>query len=112
MKRELESEKKEGRFVEIRKKGKNYYVPTEEIYYVESRARKLFIHKKDKTESVYERISRFCFLYEEDFVRCHQSYAVNWGQVAEVSTNGILLKNGEKIPISRQKYREVRSRIL
>lgn len=112
LKRELESEKKEGRFVEIRKKGKNYYVPTEEIYYVESRARKLFIHKKDKTESVYERISRFCFIYEEDFVRCHQSYAVNWGQVAEVSTNGILLKNGEKIPISRQKYREVRSRIL
>ena len=67
---------------------------------------------KRELESVYERISRFCFIYEEDFVRCHQSYAVNWGQVAEVSTNGILLKNGEKIPISRQKYREVRSRIL
>lgn len=109
--RELDGGKREGHFVEIRKKGGNYYIPAEEIYYVESRARKLLIHKKDEIECVYERISNFCVLYEEDFVRCHQSYAVNWGQVAEVSKKGILLKNGARIPVSRQKYRDVRSRL-
>lgn len=112
MKKELEGTGKEGHFVEIRKKGRNYYIPIEEIYYVESMARKLMIHKKDGTDCVYERISKFCVLYKDDFVRCHQSYAVNWGQVAEVSMSEILLKNGIKIPISRQKYREIRSRII
>lgn len=112
MKREMEEIKREARFVEIKRKGRNYYVPMEEIYYVESSARKLLIHKKEEIECVYERISRFCVLYEDDFVRCHQSYAVNWKQVAEVSAAGIILKDGTKVPISRQKYREVRSKIF
>lgn len=112
MKRELEGVNRKSRFVEIKKKGRNYHLPMEEVYYVESSARKLLIHKKEETECVYERISNFCVLYEDDFVRCHQSYAVNWGQVAEVSAAGIILKNGVKVPISRQKYREVRSKIF
>lgn len=112
MRKELDSRKTAERFVKIRKKGGNCYVPMEEIYYVESSARKLFIHKKEETECVYEKISHFCIQYEEDFVRCHQSYAVNQKYVAEVSAAGILLKNGIRIPISRQKYKEVRSKIF
>lgn len=112
IKRELKDSKREGRFVEIKKRGRNCHVPMEEIYYVESSARKLLIHKKEETECVYERISHFCALYEDDFVRCHQSYAVNWKHVAEVSAEGIVLKNGVKVPVSRQKYREVRSNIF
>lgn len=112
MRKELEGRKAAGRFVEIRKKGGNVYVPIEEIYYVESSARKLFIHKKEVTECVYERISNFCIRYESNFVRSHQSYAVNREYVTEVSASGILLKNGIKIPISRQKYKEVRSKLF
>lgn len=97
-------------YIEIKKNGRIRCVLADEIFYVESMGRKLLIHKKKETECIYERISNFCILYGEDFVRCHQSYAVNWKYVAEISASGVVLTNGRTVPVSRQKYREIRAR--
>lgn len=113
IRKQFEQEGKTGRFLQISKNGRQCHISISDVNYVESRGRKLLIYKADDTmECVYERISRFCELYQEDFIRCHQSYAVNWEKAAEVSTAGITLKNGELVPISRQKYREIRAKIF
>ena len=112
LERELAEEKQEGAFVKIKKNGKVHFIPVEEILYVESKGRKLMIYRKEGMECVYERISNFCNLYQKDFVRCHQSYAVNWNQVKEVQTAAVTLKNGEKVPVSRKKYREISKKLF
>ena len=89
-----------------------HFIPVDEILYVESKGRKLMIYRKEGMECVYERISNFCNLYQKDFVRCHQSYAVNWNQVSEVQMAAVTLKNGERVPVSRKKYREISKKLF
>lgn len=112
LERELAEEKQEGAFVKIKKNGKMHFIPVDEILYVESKGRKLMIYRKEGMECVYERISNFCNLYQKDFVRCHQSYAVNWNQVSEVQMAAVTLKNGERVPVSRKKYREISKKLF
>ena len=107
LERELAEVKRERDFVKIKKNGKAHFVPVEEVFYVESKGRKLMIYKKEEAECVYERISNFCDLYQKNFVRCHQSYAVNLNHVKEVQSTVVMLKNGMKVPVSRKKYREI-----
>lgn len=106
-------EKKDGRnYITVKKEGKTSFIPMDHVFYVESSGRKLLFHTTDGVECVYERISNFCNRYPEDFARCHQSYAVNWNQVIEVTTAGIKLRGGFTIPVSRQRYREIQNRIF
>lgn len=108
--RGLEEEGYRGKMVKIKKKGKGYYMPVDEILYVESKGRKLTIHKIGGTESVYEKISGFCDTYQEDFFRCHKGYAVNHRQISKIAPSGIILKNGMVVPISRQKFQGIREK--
>ena len=110
--KELENEEKGGGFVKINKQGRHYHIPADEILYVESRGRKLLIFKENETEYVYERISNFCLLYKEKFIRCHQSYAINLSHAAEISTKGIRLKNGVIVPVSRKNYQDIQMKIF
>lgn len=111
IRRETDCEKG-GEFVKINKQGRHYHIPADEILYVESMGRKLAIHREKETDYVYERISNFCDLYQKNFIRCHQSYAVNQSHVTEVSAKGIILKDRTCIPVSRKNYQEVKMRIL
>lgn len=105
--KELEDRKRDVRHISVKKRGRMLFIPMDELLYVESSGRKLFLHKRDETECVYEKISAFCRMYSEVFVRCHQSYAVNRNYVEEVAKSGILLKGGVCVPVSRQKYSEI-----
>lgn len=107
VRKSLKFEQRSGRFVKVKKNGRWIFIPVEEVLYVESKGRKLLIHKNNGIDSVYERIFKFCDIYRDDFVRCHQSYAVNWNCITEMSMTEITLKNGEKIPVSRQRYRDM-----
>lgn len=46
-------------------------------------------------------------LGEKSFFRCHKSYLVNLGNIADIK-QGIRLKNGESIPVSRRKVKELK----
>ena len=43
----------------------------------------------------------------KDFVRCHESIAVNVGAIDKLSKTEIILRNEETIPVSKSRYREV-----
>lgn len=45
-------------------------------------------------------------LKEKGLIRCHQRYLVNREYMEVISENEMILKTGEKIPISRNRYKE------
>lgn len=45
-------------------------------------------------------------LKEKGLIRCHQRYLVNSAYMDLISENEVTLKNGEKVPISRNRYKE------
>lgn len=46
------------------------------------------------------------------FVRCHRSYIVNMAHVARISKKEIYLDNGEVLPLSRTKEKEVKEALV
>lgn len=44
---------------------------------------------------------------DKDFVRCHESIAVNVGAIDKLSKTELVLRNEETIPVSKSRYREV-----
>lgn len=93
----------------VKQNGKIIFFPIDEILYVESHGRKLQIHRQDTDIYIYGRISGLCEAYKETFIRCHQSYAVNLHHIAELTATEIVLETGMKIPVSRQRYCEVKA---
>ncbi|MCI5620416.1 MAG: LytTR family transcriptional regulator [Lachnospiraceae bacterium] len=45
-------------------------------------------------------------LPEELFFRCHHKYLVNFACITKVEPNKLTLINGERIPVSRRKWKE------
>ena len=51
-------------------------------------------------------------LHDERFIRIERSYFVNIDYVLQVSGAELILKNGERLPISRKLMAQVKGRIL
>ncbi|MFT4534873.1 MAG: two-component system LytT family response regulator [Saprospiraceae bacterium] len=61
-------------------------------------------------------VSRTMKLIEEElpnslFIRCHKSHVVNVENIKMIKKTSLILDTGKEIPISRQKYKEVLSKI-
>ncbi len=48
----------------------------------------------------------------EDFVRCHESIAVNISAIDKLTKTDITLRNNEQIPVSKSRYSEVLGRYM
>lgn len=93
--------------------GKAEYIPVDNIQYVESEHRKVYIYT---TTGRYEYYSRLDDLEEElrkeyrndlrneHFIRCHQSYLVALAYITEHNNESVVVA-GKNIPVSR-KYRQ------
>lgn len=95
-------------FLCIIKRGQTLRVPVNDILYIDSRDRKLFVYT---TDSVYEYNDKMDNVFEllepEGFIRCHQSFLVRLSAVSVVRRDKLVV--GEKeIPISRKYKEEVR----
>lgn len=87
-------------------------INTEEIFY--------FVSDDKYSYMVSKEGKSFCgmgmrqleeLLGGKDFFRCHKSYLVNMRNISDVNS-GILLKNGESIPISRRRAKELKEAYL
>ncbi|MEG0397382.1 MAG: LytTR family DNA-binding domain-containing protein [Oscillospiraceae bacterium] len=81
------------------------------IVFLEVMGKHLYFHLTDG--SVREAIAPLAkfediLLARAEFVRAHRSYIVNLLQVAELTTNEVITFIGEKVPVSRQNYTNVR----
>lgn len=87
-------------------------LPYQEIQYVESDGRYLYIHHNYRTDRVTMKLSELMKLLPESFLRCHQSYVVNMDKILKFSGKEIELQNGVVMPVSRSRYQKVKDTIL
>jgi len=92
-------------------RGKNGVIPYEKIRYISSRGHTLFVYCTDG--KIQESTGKLNDLEHQvcgnTLMRCHQSFIVNMYHVEELSGTGLLVA-GERIPVSRRYFAEVKKR--
>ena len=88
-------------------------IPLPDIVYCEVLGRKVYLHKKDGTVSAYyDRLDDLERRVDGRFFRCHRSYLVNLDSVRGCQGGRVLLSQGESIPVSRLRERELTAALL
>ncbi len=88
-------------------------VPLADIVYCEVLGRKLYIHKADGTVvDYYNRLEDLERQVDARFFKCHRSYLVNLDYVRGRQAGQVLLAQGEVIPASRLRERELTQALL
>ena len=84
-----------------------------DIVYCEVLGRKVYLHKSDGTVSgYYERLEDLERRVDGRFFKCHRSYLVNLDYVCGCQDGQVLLFQGERIPASRLRERELTQALL
>lgn len=74
-----------------------------DILYMESSRRTVFIHTEDKVLVSTMKLTEMELKLSRSFLRVHQSFIVNMDHIQTFLAKEITLKNGQKIPVSRQR---------
>lgn len=89
-------------------KGSRLFIRTDDIVFVEVMGRTLFIHTVHG--DIYETncsLKKFYDKLPSWFMRTHNSYVVNKKQVLVLEHPECVLRNGERIPVSRHYWQQV-----
>lgn len=92
----------------LRRHGAPISIPMREIYFIESQNHTVNVHTTDGTVTAYELLENILRSLPSAFFQCHKSYIVNMSHVSRFSLNDIVLRNGERIPVSRARLAEVK----
>lgn len=88
-------------------------VPLSDVVYCEVLGRKVYLHKKDGTVTgYYDRLEQLERRVDGRFFRCHRSYLVNLDHVRGCQAGQVLLSQGERIPVSRLRERDLTGALL
>lgn len=80
-----------------------------EILYVESQGNVLLVHTPDKTHRLYQTMAEVeNELREHSFLRCHNSFLVNLGQVNTAEKTEFILTDGSRVPIRQRDAKALR----
>jgi DNA-binding LytR/AlgR family response regulator len=97
------------RFIEVPSNGLSVKIFLKDIYYIEVYNKTSLIHTNLQTIKTYTPLSKLWELLGKDpFLRCHRSYIVNMFYIDDILENDFLLKNGDKIPIRREAYSDIK----
>lgn len=105
--KELEKRKRqiqEPVFIKIR--NRNITLHRDNIFYVESRAKKVAIHTTMEVIEVYASMNELERQLGNGFYRCHRGYLVNLAYITEYNSESIILSNGEHIYLAKERYSE------
>lgn len=84
-----------------------------DIVYCEVLGRKIYLHKNDGTVSgYYGKLEDLERQVDGRFFKCHRSYLVNLDHVRGCRDGQVLLFQGERIPVSRLRERELTQALL
>ena len=100
---------REAQLLLIQHKGTAYAIPVHKICYLESRGHQLTVHTSEDSVTCYERLEKLKERLPGNFQQCHKSYLVNMDYIRHIEKNGILLKSGEELPVSKTRYVETRT---
>lgn len=88
-------------------------VPLTDIVYMEVLGRKLYLHKTDGIIlDYYGRLENWEHRLGSRFFKCHRSYLVNLSHVRGCRGGQVLLPQGQTIPVSRLRERELTQAML
>ena len=96
----------------IQNRNKVILVHPKDIAYIESDRRILHIHTERESVDTYGKLSEVEKQLPSSFVQCHKSFLVNLVYVKEQSTSSFVLRTGDVVPISQQRRKHVRKRLL
>lgn len=90
------------RFIKVLEDGYPIKILLNDIYYIDVYDKNCFIHLKDKVIKTYTSLTNLLNLLENSsFLKCHRSYIVNMLYINEMLSNDFILRNGAKIPITK-----------
>ncbi|WP_420600932.1 LytR/AlgR family response regulator transcription factor [Flagellimonas sp.] len=104
------------KFLAVKKRHKVQLIPIEDVIYVKGAGAytELFLvnGKKELHDKSLEKLEQ---LLSRFFVRIHKSYLVKMSEVKEISVESgskymAELKNGERLPIGRTKYKDIKAK--
>jgi DNA-binding LytR/AlgR family response regulator len=96
-------------------KNKNGYkkILCDEIIYITSSLRKLYIYTTRYQESFYGKICDYeKKLSKYEFIRTHQSFLINPRYIKTLSFNTIVLNDNTVIPISKKRLKYVKEKVV
>lgn len=80
-------------------------IKIEDILYVESRQRKIFIHCRDFIIDYYGKLSDITDKKIFDFfIEIHKSFFVNYNHIVSITNHSVRLTNGDTLPVSQNKH--------
>ena len=111
-------EAEDKRSVSVKVKGGFSTLRIEDIMYIDYRNHVVTYHmaNKDEVSTTTLRIGFSEYMEEthkeQEFVRCHESIAVNLAAIDKLTKTDITLRNKENIPVSKSRYSEVADRYM
>lgn len=88
-------------------------VALEQLVYCEVQGRKLYLHQKDGTVlAYYDRLEKLERRLDRRFFKPHRSYLVNLDCVLGCREGRVLLPQGQQIPVSRLRERQLTQALL
>ena len=110
--RALEQLRLSRHFYAVKHGDKTYKFEVRDIIYIEGYDRRLSVHTREgKTDYTMKKLDE-----EEEklspyhFVRCHQGFLVNMDYIRVIQKDSVLLKTGNKIPVSKHRKTHVKSK--
>ena len=107
IKRVLMILKREDRKITVKSNQNEYELKIDKIIYVETEAHHICVHVNNvilpcsgSLSSMYEKLKNY------GFIKCSQSYIVNYKHIKKIKKDEILLANGEVIYVSRGNKKE------
>lgn len=88
-------------------------ISLKDIMYIEVQGNDITVHTLKDTYRTKGTMSNFETEINSDmFVRCHKSYLVNLEYIKSIKRYTSILVNDEEVPLSRNKYKEIKDRFF
>lgn len=96
------------------KKRFNFFkVPLSDILYFENKGRRVTIVTKEYSDEFYESMeSIYSRIKGQRFLYIHKSIIVNYNYIKKIGYEKVIMLNGEVLPISQSRRKEIRSMYL
>lgn len=105
----------EGKMLVVDTKEHIISVPLRDVMYFEGarNCQLLFIQGETEPRQIRRNLKELeDELTEDGFIRVHKGFLVNYGYIRLIEQDSVLLTNGSRVPLSRRKLQEVKSRFL
>lgn len=106
-------EKRAAKTIAIRRGTACEVVSLSDIVYCEVQGRKIYVHKSSgEIVDYYDKLEDLERCVGKGFFRCHRSYLVNLSYVCGCRGGQVMLPQGEMIPVSRLRERDLTQTLL